>query len=135
MAMDTPFGVAGVQTTALQSGEDRLIHATNLSRMRGDNDAKIEKGAREFEAVLVGSWLQQAEQSFATLPGGDDDQDAGRDQMMSLGVQSLATSMAAAGGIGLGHMIAKAMHNIAEKQDNRPAPETSKPGNAQEGKN
>jgi hypothetical protein len=29
--------------------------------------AKIDKGAKEFEAVLVGSWLQQAEQSFATV--------------------------------------------------------------------
>ena len=79
------------------------------------DDAKIEKGAKEFEAILVGSWLQQAEQSFATVPGADDDQDPGGQQMMSLGVQQLATSMAASGGIGIGKMIAKAMHANAEK--------------------
>ena len=63
------------------------------------DSAKIDKGAKEFEAILVGSWLQQAEQSFATVPGtDDDDQDVGRDSMMSLGVQTLATSMARFGG-------------------------------------
>jgi Rod binding domain-containing protein len=69
--------------------------------------------------MLLSSWLQQAEKSFATVAGADDDnQDAaGGDQMMSLGVQSLAESMAASGGIGIGKMIAKAMHASAEKAD------------------
>jgi Rod binding domain-containing protein len=79
------------------------------------DDAKIEKGAKEFEAILVGSWLQQAEQSFATLPGTDEDQDPGRDSMMSLGVETLSKSMAASGGIGIAKMIAKAMHAAADK--------------------
>jgi Rod binding domain-containing protein len=131
MAVNTSLGVTGLDTTALQAGEDRLIHANHPSRMRAGDDAKIEKGAREFEAVLVGSWLQQAEQSFATLPGADQDQDAGRDQMMSLGVQSLATSMAATGGIGLAAMISKSMHHMADKQDSQ----AGSGKNATEGKN
>jgi Rod binding domain-containing protein len=73
--------------------------------------AKIEKSAKEFESMLLSTWLQQAEQSMATVPGAEDDEDAaGRDQMMSLGVQSLATAMAASGGIGIASMIAKALH-------------------------
>jgi Rod binding domain-containing protein len=91
-----------------------MIQQMNSPRSASD-DAKIAKGSKEFEAILVGSWLQQAEQSFATVPGADDDQDAGGEQMMSLGVQTLATSMAASGGIGIGKMIAKAMHANAEK--------------------
>jgi Rod binding domain-containing protein len=84
--------------------------------------ARIDKGAKEFEAILVGSWLQQAEQSFATIPGADDDdQDVGRDSMMSLGVQTLATSLAASGGIGIGKMVAKAMHAAAEKAEGQNA--------------
>ena len=79
------------------------------------DSAKIDKGAKEFEAILVGSWLQQAEQSFATVPGTDEDQDVGHDSMMSLGVQTLATSIAASGGIGIGKMVAKAMHEAADK--------------------
>jgi Rod binding domain-containing protein len=85
-----------------------------------DDAAKIDKGAKEFEAILVGSWLQQAEQSFATVPGADeDDQDVGRGSMMSLGVQTLATSMAASGGIGIGKMVAKAMHAEADKAESQ----------------
>jgi Rod binding domain-containing protein len=49
------------------------------------------------------------------VPGADDDQDPGGQQMMSLGVQQLATAMAANGGLGIGKMIAKAMHENAEK--------------------
>jgi Rod binding domain-containing protein len=85
------------------------------------DDAKIQKGAQEFESILVGSWLQQAEQSFATLPGADDDQDPGRDQMMSLGVETLSKSMAASGGIGIARMIAKAMHAAADKAEAQPS--------------
>jgi len=38
-------------------------------------DQKIEKSAKEFESILLGSWLQQAEKSFGSLPGGDDEDD------------------------------------------------------------
>ena len=67
--------------------------------------------------MLLSNWLQQAEQSLATVPGAEDDEDAaGRDQMMSLGVQSLANAMAASGGIGIGKMIAQALHHAADKR-------------------
>jgi Rod binding domain-containing protein len=99
------------------------------SPQSADNDAKIEKGSKEFEAILVGSWLQQAEQSFATVPGADDDdQDPGKGQMMSLGVQTLATSIAGSGGFGIGKMISKAMHANAEKASGQAAtPGAAKP--------
>src|SRR5207237_1376443 len=113
MGVDSAFSTAGVQITALQTREDSAIQTGRVPT----DAAKIEKGAKEFEAVLLGNWLQQAEQSFATVPGTDDDQDIGRDQMMSIGVQSLATSMADSGGFGIGAMIAKAMHRMADKGD------------------
>lgn len=102
------------QTSLLKSGQDRTLQQIKSQKGSRD-DAKIEKGAKEFEAMLLSTWLQQAEQSFATVPGTDDDSATGRDQMMSLGVQSLATSLAASGGIGIGSMIAKAMHAQADK--------------------
>jgi len=91
----------------------------SLNAAQGSNDdAKIAKGAQQFEAMLLSTWLQQAEQSFATVPGAEDDEDAaGREQMMSLGTQSLAESLAASGGIGIAKMIAKAMHRAAEKAE------------------
>ena len=105
------------QSSLQQTREMQLLQQLNSDQSSPD-DAKIEKGARQFESMLLGSWLQQAEQSFATIPGAEDDEDAGqREQMMSLGVQSLADSLAASGGIGIAKMIAKAMHARAEKAE------------------
>jgi Rod binding domain-containing protein len=121
------IGPLSAQMSASQSQEDQAIRALNAPRSANDG-AKIDKGAQEFESVLLGSWLQQAEQSFATVPGTDDDQDPGSSQMMSLGVQSLSTSLAATGGIGIAKMVAKAMHAVADKA-NAAEPETPATGN------
>jgi len=114
MGSSATFGSLNAQSNALQTREDLMMQQLK-SPSSATDDAKIEKGAKEFEAILVGNWLQQAEQSFATLPGTDDEEDPGASQFMSLGVQQLATSMAASGGIGIGKMIAKAMHANADK--------------------
>jgi len=93
-------------------------------------DGKIRKGAKEFEALLLGSWLQQAESSFASVPG-DDDDDSQRDQIMSFGVQSLATFMAGSGKFGIAEMVAKAMEQKADKAGHAasdPSVETKEPG-------
>ncbi|MGA3048008.1 MAG: hypothetical protein ABSD67_15360 [Terracidiphilus sp.] len=120
MGTSPSFGLISAQTNALQSRVDRLIQQAKSPASTKD-DAKIEKGAKEFESILVGTWLQQAEQSFATLPGAEDDQDPGKDQMMSLGVQTLSTSLTASGGLGIAKMIAKAMHANAEKATEKAA--------------
>ena len=115
MGMTGGIGYLSAQTSALQSSEDRLIQGIKSPKSETDG-AKIDKGAKEFESVLLGSWLQQAQESFASVPGTDDDNDdVGKGSMMSLGVQTLATSMASGGGIGIGTMIAKAMHAAADK--------------------
>jgi Rod binding domain-containing protein len=87
-------------------------------------NAKIEKSAKDFESILLGNWLQQAEQSFASLPGGDadGDDDVGKDQYQGMAMQSLGASMTAAGGIGIAKMISKQLH----KQDEAPHPEVKK---------
>ena len=107
--------VMQLQSGLLQSREDHALRQIQ-SVQTGNDDTRIEKSAKEFEAMLIGTWLQQAEQSMATVPGVDDDEEmAGRDQMMSLGVQSLATSLSSSGGIGIATMIAKSLHSIADK--------------------
>ena len=87
-------------------------------------NAKIEKSAKDFESILLGNWLQQAEQSFASLPGGDadGDDDVGKDQYQGMAMQSLGASMTAAGGIGIAKMISKQLH----KQDDTTRPEMVK---------
>ena len=106
---------AQVQTNLLQSQQDRMVRQLQSQEAAG-NDGKIEKSAQEFESMLLNTWLQQAEESMATVPGAEDDEEAsGRQQMMSLGVQSLSTALAAAGGIGIGKMVAQALHHEADK--------------------
>jgi len=84
---------------------------------------KIEKSAKDFESILLGSWLQQAEQSFGTVPGGDGDEDAdaGKEQFQGMAMQSLGDSMTASGGIGLAKMIAKQLHKAEHAVEERQA--------------
>ena len=104
--------------------------ADKLLRHSGSGPAdnsKIEQSAKDFESLLLGSWLQQAEQSFGSLPGGDDDEDAdaGKDQMQGIAMQSLGSSMTAAGGIGIAKMISAQLHKAADTPGavaGRPAP-------------
>jgi len=115
MGTSSSVGSLGVTTNLLQLQEARLVQRGAAPRKLTD-DAKIDQSAQQFEAILVGTWLNEAQQSFASVPGGDTDRDAGGEQMMSLGVQSLSTSMAASGGLGIGKMIAKAMHAAADRE-------------------
>ncbi|HEY0786910.1 MAG TPA: rod-binding protein [Acidobacteriaceae bacterium] len=80
-------------------------------------DAKIEKSAHDFESILLGSWLEQAEQSFATVPGGDgEDEDTGKGQFQGIAMQALAGSLTRSGGIGIAKMIAQHLHASAERE-------------------
>jgi hypothetical protein len=64
---------------------------------------KGEKAARDFEAQLIGSVLQSLEKTFASLPGKG--AIAGEDDYNYLGVQALASGIAAQGGFGIARMI------------------------------
>jgi len=108
---------AQAQTSLLQSREDQMIHQLNSAKS-SNSDSKINKSAQEFESMLLSTWLQQAQQSMASVPGAEDDDDSSgtKEQVMSLGVQSLSQALAASGGIGIGKMIAHALHATANKQ-------------------
>jgi len=63
---------------------------------------KLAKSAREFEAILLQSWMEKMNQSFVGL---EDSQDAAHDTISSLGTQAIAGALAARGGIGIANMI------------------------------
>ena len=104
--IETPGALSNPAFSPLDAQADKLLAENN----------KIDKSAREFESLLLSSWLQQAEQSFATVPGGDDDDDAdaGKEQMMGIAMQAMGTPMAANGGIGIAKMIAARLHKSAD---------------------
>ena len=115
MGTGIALGGLGPQVGVFQAQADRLVN--QLKSPESMTDAKIDKASTEFESILVGNWLQQAEQSFATLPGNDDDKDVASENVMSFGVEALSKSLAASGGIGIGKMIAKAMHAATDKSN------------------
>lgn len=104
-----PIGPNFAPTFSLDSQANKLVRQTASPEKE---NAKIEKSAKDFESLLLGGWLQQAEQSFAKLPGGDDeeDADAGSGELQGIAMQSLGTALTEAGGIGLARMIAKQLH-------------------------
>ena len=108
------FGSASsAASSPLTTQADMVIRQAGSA---AETNTKIEKSANDFESILLGSWLQQAEQSFGSLPGGDDDDDAdvGKEQFQGIAMQSLGSSMTAAGGIGIAKMIAKQLHKAED---------------------
>ena len=94
------------QFSALQTQTDQLLDRAGKAAGANREGAKIEKAGKDFESILLGNWLQQAENSFATVPGGDEeDSDAGKDQFQGIAMQALAGSLTKNGGIGIAKMI------------------------------
>jgi Rod binding domain-containing protein len=83
------------------------ISLTNQSAPAAEHLEKITKAAREFEAVLLNSLLGPLEKTFSSLPGKE--ADAMSDNYQSLGMQALASTLAARGGLGIADMIVKSL--------------------------
>lgn len=79
------------------------------------DDQRIDKSAKDFESLLLGSWLQKAYESFGSLPGeeSDDELGAGSEQFQGISMQSLATSITNAGGIGIAKIMADHLRKAA----------------------
>lgn len=71
----------------------------------GNDPKRMAAAAQEFESVMLGQWLQSAESSFGSAPGGSEDEDQGGQQMKSFATQQLASQFAAQGGIGIAKMV------------------------------
>ena len=81
----------------------------------GTNQTSLTRTAKEFESILLGQWLQGAESSFGTVPGGEDDSDAGEEQMKGFAVQQLAKSFSDSGGVGIAKLVLKALDHAVLK--------------------
>jgi len=101
---EVPAGKAS--PSLLNSRADQLLGSVARAKPA---DSKLKSSARQFEAILIGKWLEEAEDSFAKLPGDDKDPDAdpGQDQFRSMAQQFLAESISSAGGLGIASMIIK----------------------------
>ena len=141
----TDFLITAPAIAQQSQAEAKTTQALRILQSKQTNSAKIEKAAHDFESILLGEWLQQAEKSFATVPGSDPNKDAdpGHDQFQSIGCEYLAGALSKAGGIGLAAMITKHLQAAAASeskpagpdhqstQGNRSEPVTAAPGNLQ----
>ena len=111
--IDMPAARAG--QGLLDSKADQVLG--NAARSK-PADSKLKSSARQFEAILIAKWLEEAEDSFAKLPGDEKDPDAdpGQDQFRSMAQQFLAESISAAGGLGIASMIVKHLEQHAHAQ-------------------
>ncbi|WP_263372889.1 hypothetical protein [Granulicella aggregans] len=117
-------GLQDAQAARLLSGAKTAAASTSATASStsasGTEDAKIDKAGHDFESILLGSWLSQAEQSFAKVPGGDgqdEDDDSGKDQFQGIAMQALAGSLTASGGIGIAKMITANLHKASDHKD------------------
>lgn len=83
--------------------------AQKIASSRTHAATQASSSAQEFESILLGQWLQSAESSFGSAPGGEDDADAGGEQIQGFGVQHLASQLAGSGGIGIARIVQDAL--------------------------
>ena len=88
------------------------------AQVKGSDPKKINEAAKNFESLLVGHWLEQAEKSFASVPGTDQDEqnDSSREQFMSIACESLAKGLSKNGGFGIAAMISKHLTAVEAKR-------------------
>jgi Rod binding domain-containing protein len=111
--MDSSLSITASTGSAIQARATQV--SRNLRAQGTDEGDSVTKSAREFEAVLLGHWLEDAEKTFASVPGSDPDKDEspGSDNYRSIGLQGVATSIANSGGIGIASMLVKYLNRTA----------------------
>lgn len=100
-----------------------LSATESFATSAGSNTARLSSAAKEFESVLLGQWLKDAESSFGTVPGSEED-DAGGEQMKDFAMQHVATEITDRGGIGIAPMVERAL----AKQESPTVPQSGGEG-------
>lgn len=92
--------------SAIASGS--LVGTGNSLMHSATDTARLTSAAKEFESVLLGQWLKDAESSFGSVPGSEEE-DSGGEQMKDFAMQHVATDITNRGGIGIAPMVEKAL--------------------------
>jgi Rod binding domain-containing protein len=80
----------------------------NFAARAGNNTERLSSAAKEFESMLLGQWLKDAESSFGSVPGSEED-DACGEQMKEFAMQHVAAEITDRGGIGIAPMVERAL--------------------------
>jgi flagellar protein FlgJ len=90
-----------------------------------DSPEKIQKAAKDFEALLIGQMLKSVRES--SFGGGWGTSDQSGDVALDMAEQQLAQLMASNGGLGLAKVITQGLNNAVQNHSHSPTP---KPANA-----
>ena len=82
---------------------------------------RVLHAAQQFEAMLMNTLFSPLEHSFTSLPGAHSDAEG--ESYKSLGMQALASTIAAHGGLGIAQMMAQA---LVKKQPSPTAADSSR---------
>ncbi len=91
--------------------------ATPLSgAAHADSPAKIQKGATDFEALLLTEMLRSARQATGGGLTGDDSDDGSdaNSSLVDLGEQQFAQALSASGGLGIAKMVVAGLTKHAD---------------------
>jgi Rod binding domain-containing protein len=114
MPQITDLSGVNASQNLLEARSQGLVQRAQQAQNTQDK-SKIEGAAKQFEAILLQKWLEDAQNSFAKVPGEDPETaDPGQDQFRSLAMQQLAEKMTASGGIGIATMIVR---QLSSRQD------------------
>lgn len=80
-----------------------------------DTPQRIEKAARDFEALLIGQMLKMARESEGGMTGEADEQDETNSTMVELGEQQLAQALSVSGGLGIAKIVIAGLSNHANR--------------------
>lgn len=86
-----------------------LTDAGSLVTDARGNAKRLSSAAKEFESMLLGQWLKDAEGTFGSVPGSEEDEDQGGEQMKEFTMQHVASEITNRGGIGIAPIVAKAL--------------------------
>lgn len=81
-----------------------MIHPVNASFPLAKPQAPAMKAAQDFEALLLANLLRGMQQAWSAVPG--ESSDAASDNLRDMATQSLASALAASGGMGIARLIA-----------------------------
>jgi Rod binding domain-containing protein len=77
---------------------------TDLKQTQNEPE-KAGQAAQEFEALLLASWLEEVQQGISAL--NHEEQEPGKNTTQAIGMQAIASGVAARGGLGLAKMLLK----------------------------
>ncbi len=120
---EVAIGAAAVAGMTGQSAAEMWSAATDRQR--------VAKAALDFEGLLLANWLEAVEQGIRDMGG--DELSAGSETMGALGMQALASGIAARGGIGLAKVLLKHLPTASEPSGAADASRAESAGSARAG--